>query len=109
MKAKITYISALLAGKRHRVPYYMVCFKLEDGRNSSTHIVPQYQNYGQWESYLKVGALLDGLSLLGDGTVDADSRPFSTSSFNPPPPKRKTPKPAQMQMDLFNQPQLWPD
>lgn len=52
--------------------YYLVLFRLEDGKTSLTYLVPEHRNFKRWRPYLKVGTILENLRLK-NGIVDGDS------------------------------------
>ena len=55
---------------------YAVFFKADDGRSYKTWLDPNNGNFKRWQNLMKVGNVLTGVNLKGNGTlVDADSFP----------------------------------
>lgn len=57
-------------------PVFAVFFKADDGRSYKTWLDPKNGNYRRWEGLMKVGNVITGVNLKGNGNlVDADSFP----------------------------------
>lgn len=55
---------------------YAVFFKGDDGHSYKTWLDPKNGNFGRWQGLMKVGNVLTGINLKGNGTlIDADSFP----------------------------------
>lgn len=74
MRAQITKITKQIS-KITKADVYMVCFKDEDGKSRNSWIDASYRNFPRWQSFLKVGNVLDNLLLNKRGNIDADSFP----------------------------------
>jgi len=55
--------------------YLMLFIRLENGTNTLTCLDPCNRNYERWTPFIKKGVGLQGLVLLRNGKVDADSSP----------------------------------
>lgn len=72
---QITKISKQLSHYTKQ-PVYAMFFKADDGRSYKTWLDPKNGNYRRWEGLMKVGNVLTGVNLKGNGNlVDADSFP----------------------------------
>jgi hypothetical protein len=55
---------------------FAVFFKGDDGRSYRTWLDPNNGNYKRWQGVMKVGNVLTGINLKGNGNlIDADSFP----------------------------------
>lgn len=61
--------------KRGMIEYKRIHIELEDGNWAMTDIISTFRNYQYWEPVIEfgVGAILDGLILLGKSKINADS------------------------------------
>jgi len=71
MKAKIIKIKRFTS--HHGGLCYLVCFKGDNGRAYRTYIYPKMRNYKNWKNLLKEGIKLQGLNIIKNGLIDADS------------------------------------
>lgn len=58
--------------EKHGYDYYLVLFRLENGKTAITYLVPEHKNFRRWKKFLKVGMILQGLRFK-NGLIDADS------------------------------------
>lgn len=79
MIGKITKIDTLKTSRNKGEAFTRIYFTLKKAPGeyswAKTDIVPSFRNYARWKPYLAVGTILDGLTLKGKDTIDADSRP----------------------------------
>lgn len=52
---------------------YLVCFKGNDGKAYRSYIYTKLRNYKNWKNLLKEGTKLEGLNVIKNNLVDADS------------------------------------
>ena len=71
MKAKIVKIRPFTS--HHGGLCYLVCFKADNGKVYRTYIAPKNRNYKNWKNLLKEGITLQGLIIIKNSLIDADS------------------------------------
>lgn len=84
-------------------PVYAVFFKGDDGHSYKTWLDPNNGNFRRWEGLMKVGNVLTGINLKGNGNlVDADSFPRLVPQPKPEPEAPQDDTLPQEQVGLFS-------
>lgn len=75
MKAELIKIYAPKHSRDGVYTYQRLGIKLEDGKFAMTDLVKEYRNYARWRPVIEsgVGTMIDGVMLLADKKINADS------------------------------------